>query len=98
MCRRLSSSACTLHLMLLTECAVCRPCSHSLVLPEPKAQVLNMHSISRSFHFLPQISQALVCRFANTSCGGFEAGASRGFITALVNNTGEWGHVTHATA
>ena len=29
-----------------------------------------------------------MCTFANATCGGFEAGASRGFLSANVTNTG----------
>ncbi|PNH12225.1 Protein HAPLESS 2, partial [Tetrabaena socialis] len=34
------------------------------------------------------ISGARVCRFAETSCGGFEASASRGYILVNLTNTG----------
>ncbi|KXZ55774.1 hypothetical protein GPECTOR_2g1324 [Gonium pectorale] len=35
-----------------------------------------------------KISGARVCRFGDTSCGGFEAGASRGYVRANLTNTG----------
>lgn len=34
------------------------------------------------------IKQAQMCKFANTSCGGFEAVASRGYLWVTVMNTG----------
>lgn len=34
------------------------------------------------------IKQAQLCKFANTSCGGFEAVASRGYLWVTVMNTG----------
>ena len=34
------------------------------------------------------IKQAQLCKFANTSCGGFEAMASRGYLWVTVMNTG----------
>ena len=37
---------------------------------------------------LPQITGAAVCRFAGTSCGGFEAVAARGYIYVNITNTG----------
>ncbi len=35
-----------------------------------------------------KITSAAICEFNSTSCGGFEAGASRGFFIVNVTNTG----------
>eukprot|EP00775_Hariotina_reticulata_P002496 gene2496-2799_t len=69
------------------------PLSFALPLNGIRASVVLLEASADSIKFVTntspgKIAAARMCQFAEVSCGGFEASASRGYLQALVSNVG----------